>query len=631
MTKTFKEIIDGIRTAILGIEVREDIAQGMEYVEQFAETSTTKAQEAAKSATAAERAKTDTLAAKTEAVQAISAEKQAGLDDISTAKSNAVKETKSAHTAALQDISNARAGALDDVAASTKMATDAASTAVQKAAAAAGSTSKAAESEKNAKAFANTAQEHQTGAESAQKKAEDAAKRAAAIVSTDKTLSTEGAPADAKATGDALAGKADKTHTHDLSALINALSAGTSTPQDADYYVSQYAGGGSTTTTYHRRPMSALWAYIKSKADSVFAAKSHTHNYAGSGSAGGSANSAVKLDTATAGSATKPVYISGGKPVACTHSLGKDVPANAVFTDHTYAKMTAATASAAGKAGLVPAPAAGAQGKFLRGDGTWQAVAAKEAVDAMLAEIQAQVAKAGAPTERLAFVTQISAGNWGWNNTISCEATIPEGMDFIRITPKNFNSPYVLQFSPDKDLSFKAGENKAISAICSSDATFKYTASDRKIKITVLSADIDSTCIQGYKYGTAATPCIVWTEGDGTSAKDHDIDYIEIKERWNASSSSDYKNTVEAVARVVKGSKYTTAGGATVTFASDGTVTASKYSGTLVGYRYMTLTEVSEQLASTQSALADADALNLDQDYRLTLLELGVTDDETTA
>lgn len=427
-----------------------------------------------------------------------------------------------------------------------------------------------------------------------------------------------------------LTDKANKT-ADDLNTMINTLSTGSATPQDADYYVSQYAGGGSTTTTYHRRPMSALWAYIKSKADSVFAAKSHTHNYAGSGSAGGSANSAVKLDTATAGSATKPVYISGGKPVACTHSLGKDVPANAVFTDHTYTKMTAATASAAGKEGLVPAPAAGAQGKFLRGDGTWQAVAAKEAVDAALAEIQAQVAKAGAPTERLAFVTQISAGNWGWNNTISCEATIPEGMDFIRITPKNFNSPYVLQFSPDKDLSFKAGENNAISAICSTGATFKYTASDRKIKITALSADIGSTCIQGYKYGTAATPCIVWTEGDGTSAKDHDIDYIEIKERWNSGDSSN-TNTKEAVARVVKGSsKYTTEGGATVTFASDGTVTASNYSGTLVGYRYMTLAEVSEQLASTQSALADADALNLDQDYRLILLELGVTDDETTA
>lgn len=253
----------------------------------------------------------------------------------------------------------------------------------------------------------------------------------------------------------------------------------------------------------------------------------------------------------------------------------------------------------------------------------------KEAVDDMLAVIQAQVAKAGAPTERLAFVTQISANRWGWNETMSCEATIPKGVDFIRITPENFNSPYVLQFPADKDLSL-TGKNKAIAAICASNADFKYTASDRKIKITAYNTDIGRTCIQGYKYGTAATPCIVWTEGDGTSAKAHDIDYIEIRERYNADSSDD-KNTLEAVARVVKGSTYTTAGGATVTFASDGTVTASNYSGTLVGYRYMTLTEVSEQLASAQSALADADALNLDQDYRLTLLELGVTDDETTA
>lgn len=254
----------------------------------------------------------------------------------------------------------------------------------------------------------------------------------------------------------------------------------------------------------------------------------------------------------------------------------------------------------------------------------------KEAVDAMLAVIQAQVAKAGAPTERLAFVTQISANRWGWNETMSCEATIPKGVDFIRITPDNFDSPYVFQFSTNKDLSLTGGNSKAVSVICASNADFKYTASDRKIKITAFNTDIGRTCIQGYKYGTAATPCIVWTEGDGTSAKDHDIDYIEIKERWNSGDSSN-TNTREAVARVVKGSTYTTEGGATVTFASDGTATAKDYSGTLVGYRYMTLTEVSEQLASTQSALADADALNLDQDYRMTLLELGVTDDETTA
>lgn len=47
--------------------------------------------------------------------------------------------------------------------------------------------------------------------------------------------------------------------------LLNALGTGSSTPVDADYYISQYVGGGTTTTTYHRRPMSALWTYIKGK------------------------------------------------------------------------------------------------------------------------------------------------------------------------------------------------------------------------------------------------------------------------------------------------------------------------------------------------------------------------------
>ena len=37
----------------------------------------------------------------------------------------------------------------------------------------------------------------------------------------------------------------------------------------------------------------------------------------------------------------------------------------------TYSPMTGATADAAGTSGLVPAPAAGKQGQFLRGDGTW--------------------------------------------------------------------------------------------------------------------------------------------------------------------------------------------------------------------------------------------------------------------
>lgn len=75
-------------------------------------------------------------------------------------------------------------------------------------------------------------------------------------------------------------------HTHDASVLINNLSIGDSTPQDDDYYVSQYAGGGTTSTTYYRRPVKALWSYIKGKGDAIYqpkgsyAAASHTHTKA---------------------------------------------------------------------------------------------------------------------------------------------------------------------------------------------------------------------------------------------------------------------------------------------------------------------------------------------------------------
>lgn len=49
-------------------------------------------------------------------------------------------------------------------------------------------------------------------------------------------------------------------------------------------------------------------------------------------------------------------------------------PANigAAASSHTHSAMKGATSSAAGAAGLVPAPAAGDQEKFLRADGTWQ-------------------------------------------------------------------------------------------------------------------------------------------------------------------------------------------------------------------------------------------------------------------
>lgn len=118
--------------------------------------------------------------------------------------------------------------------------------------------------------------------------------------------------------------------------VINGAVSGTATPTDSNWYLCSDIADSSGTPV--RRSMSSLWSYIKGKTDPLYqpkgsyAASSHTHNYAGSSSAGGAANSANMLN-ANAGSSTQPVYFAGGKPVACAYTLGKSVPSNAVFTD----------------------------------------------------------------------------------------------------------------------------------------------------------------------------------------------------------------------------------------------------------------------------------------------------------
>lgn len=137
MDKTFDEAIEGIRKAERGVEVREDIAQGMEYVKQYAEE--------------------------------VTGQQQAALQAAQTAAGAASTATKKA-AAAAESESAARTSAAE-----------------------------AAQSAQSASADAKSA-----GSSAASAKAE--ADRAAAIVSTDKTLSVEGAPADAKAVGNALKG-----------------------------------------------------------------------------------------------------------------------------------------------------------------------------------------------------------------------------------------------------------------------------------------------------------------------------------------------------------------------------------------------------------------------------------------
>ena len=69
----------------------------------------------------------------------------------------------------------------------------------------------------------------------------------------------------------------------------------------------------------------------------------------------------------------KTGYANSGKNYPVSLDSGGKMYVNVPWTDTntTYSNMGAATANAAGKAGLVPAPGAGKQTSFLRGDGTW--------------------------------------------------------------------------------------------------------------------------------------------------------------------------------------------------------------------------------------------------------------------
>lgn len=143
-----------------------------------------------------------------------------------------------------------------------------------------------------------------------------------------------------------LGSKVDNTEAG-ANGLINKLESGTAVPVDNDLIVTQWANHTTATAAdqnrYVRRPMSSIWSYIKSKADSVYQPKG---NYATTDTknTAGSTNTTSKLYLIGATSqSTNPqtysnasVYTTGGALAA--DGIGKDgyiaYPGGGFFTSH---------------------------------------------------------------------------------------------------------------------------------------------------------------------------------------------------------------------------------------------------------------------------------------------------------
>ena len=140
-------------------------------------------------------------------------------------------------------------------------------------------------------------------------------------------------------------------------------------------------------------------------------------------------------------------------------------------------------------------------------------------------------------------------------------------------------------------------------------------------------------------------PRLVWNhyEETGKRWKTYDIkmpdglDYVHVKTKYN-SSTGGYGEEVDIAKGGTANHSYGNGTGmfaSNTTFQTNGTLHFATETSTggytveiwLTGYHYPTLAEL---LTETQAAQADTDALAVDHEYRVALLELGMTDDTTT-
>ena len=246
----------------------------------------------------------------------------------------------------------------------------------------------------------------------------------------------------------------------------------------------------------------------------------------------------------------------------------------------------------------------------------------KAETDAMLDELQEQVSKMGASGQPIAVWSYYAS----FSNLKSYKYSIPGSVDYIVV--KKDPSENASQISIPRG---KTGTMGNFSVTFAENGTLSLYADSATGHALYFVGYHYLTAADGVKfpYAVNAKTCSV-SEYYGTSfTVDTNVDYIVMEwttEESTSGSSSSVTVSTKYSEIIVRG----TPDGTKDSFSSSGTVKIWSNAGKYVNitmYHYATPEELNSKLAAAQ---ADADEMNVDQAYRLTLLELNVSDTDDT-
>ena len=215
---------------------------------------------------------------------------------------------------------------------------------------------------------------------------------------------------------------------------------------------------------------------------------------------------------------------------------------------------------------------------------------------------------------------------WVWNPATSAWKDSSVNVDFSDYYKKSeadakFGTPYTLPAATADQLGgVKVGDYLDIAA----DGTLSGKTLNDKIAAAV---------------AVKSEPRLVWNHAGETPNQikqysyqiPDNVDYLHITVGASPIYTNDIARGSAVSGKFGSGSAWTTT--TAITFHANGTLQFECNSKIVsqgfefTGYHYPTLAEL---LAETQAAQADTDALAVDQEYRVALLELGLTDDPTT-